>query len=581
MIVKRSTFIFFFFIACIPSSDISSKVQPLLDSNDMRTMDIFDDVNSLEDDLLIDGFLDSISLHDAPIRQIPVKSILGLLEDIGAFSLLDQDFYKQTNPFVKRSLLDLPVWEFHGCQEPEQWIVGFHLFWNHMDRSVFCCKSTNINSYLDLELETLFTALDELTPQIKALFPNASLVDDILNTTNVKQLLGLFENFTVQQRRTGIMLHAWRQWSRIEIRMLLPFYYLERNIFAKPAEQAAIEEQFGALDPDEAENFQKNHAISDKVGIGDFRFECDYAAFFTETFAFRIGGFVTVPTAFAITKGIKGSDFLTNLQQPTFDLQSLFDLIPEDFNIDSITPQDLERAKEIVIGDVCKNRTGFFLGALNRLNAILLETKLGNDQHFGIGFLFRSRALLSSLLDEYEWADRISFNNRLSVEYLAPSTETRFFIRRNQLSDFTSRDFASDNETIQEDNLQFIQEELVNKFYPFAVKTNVQPGLIIHWTSRWCISGTVWDITIGTDFWLQTREKFNSFDCVKPALLSRLDIAAGKNSLAYQFKSFAGFGFKIARPTYLVFIGVNAEGTNWNKGIGDDITATLNIEVNF
>ena len=479
-------------------------------ASDVRALDIFDD-ETMEEDLFIDGFLDTLSFDDMPKRTIPIKSILGLLESIGAFTILDQDFYKRTNPFVKRNILDLPVWEFHGCHEPERWIIGGHLFWNHMDRNVFVCKNSNINSYLNLEQETLFTALDELTPQIRALFPNASIIDNILNTTNVKKLLALFENFTVQQRRIGVMLHAWRQWNRLEVRMLLPFYYIERNIFAKPAEQAAIEEQFGALSPDAAEKFQQNHAISDKVGFGDFRIELDYAAYLDDTFSFRVGGFLTVPTAFAISKGIQGSNFLTNLKQPPFDLQSLFDLIPDDFDIDSITPEELQQAQEIVIGDVCKKKNGFLLGALDRLNAILLESSLGNHQHFGIGFMVRSRSLLSNFLDEFEWAERISFNNRLSVEFLLPSTETRFFIRRNLASDFSSRDFSSDNEMVQDDNLQFIQEELVNKFYPFAVNTRVNPGAILRWTSRWCFCGDVWDITIGSDFWLQTREKFTMF----------------------------------------------------------------------
>jgi hypothetical protein len=543
-------------------------------------MDIFDSIENFEDHLMLDDFLDSVSFDTFAKRAIPVESILGLLQSIGAFQILEQDFYKRTNPFVQRSLLDLPIWEFHECEEPTHWIVGFHIFWNHMDRSVFCCKSTSINSYLDLELETLFTALDELTPQIKALFPNASIIDDILNTTNVKNLLTLFENFTVQQRRVGVMLHAWRQWNRAEIRMLLPFYYLERNIFATPEEQNAIEDQFGALDPETARKFQENHAISDKAGFGDFRFECDYAFYRSDNFTFRVGGLITLPTAFAISKGIKGTDFLTCLKQPTFDLQALFDLIPEDFNIDSITPEQREQAYLMVIGDICKNKNGFFLGALDRLNALLLESPLGNHRSVGIGLLIRSRTYLSAFLDEFEWAQHISYNNRLSVEYLTPTTYTRFFARRNTPSDFANRDFNSEDPIVQQDNLKFIESELVNKFYPFAVQTRVQPGVILRWTSQWCFSGQIWDISIGSDVWIQTKEKFKDF-CASCDLLSRLDTCNGINSLAYQFSTFAGFGIRIDRPTYSALVGINAQGVSWSKNIGKDITASVNIEFNF
>lgn len=544
--------------------------------NDIRSFDIFDDI---EENVFVDEFLDSIPPYEMPTRQIDIKSILGLLEDIDAFRLLDQDFYLRTNPFIQRSLLDIPLWELHGCAEPTRWIVGVHLFWNHMDRSVFTCKSTNINSFLDLQLETLFTALDELRPEIQKIFPQPFLIEGVLNTTQVRQLLTLFENFTVQQRRIGFMLHAWRQWQAAEIRMLLPFYYLERNLFTRPAEQSAIDDQFGARDPDSTQRFAKDHAISDKIGFGDFRLEFDYAGYASETFSVRVGGFITLPTAFSLRKRINGSDFLVNLDQPTFDLQALFDLIP--INFDSITPEIKQQAYDIVIGDVCRGKNGFFLGAVDRLNAILLEAPMGNERNVGLGFLFRSRTGLHGLLEEYEWSKHISFNNRLSIEFLTPSTQQRFFIRRNKLSDFTVRDFNSEDPEVQEDNLQFIQRELVDKFYPYAVKTTVRPGVILRWTSRWCFSGEVWDLAIGSDVWIQTPEKFKSFSCVEPAVLARLDIANGRNSLAYQFKSMASFGLKIERPTYSMFVSVNAEGTSWAKNIGKDITASINVEANF
>ncbi len=546
--------------------------------NDVRTFDIFDDT---EDNMFIDEFLDSIPPYEMTTRQIDVKSILGLLEEIGAFRLLDQDFYIRTNPFVQRSLLDLPLWELHGCADPTRWIVGVHLFWNQMSRSVFTCKSTSINSYLDLEQETIFTALDELRPDIQKAFPHPFLIDSILNTTRVRQLLTLFENFTVQQRRVGAMLHAWRQWQDAEIRMLLPLYYLERNLFVEPNEQSAIEDQFGALDPDSAEQFQRNHAISDKVGFGDFRLEFDYAGYLSDVFTVRLGAFVTLPTAFSLSKGLMGTSFLTCLDQPTFDLQSLFDLIPANFDFDSITDEDRQKALDIVVGNVCRNKNGFFLGALDRLNALLLEAPMGNERNVGIGLLFRSRTMLNSLLEEYEWSKHISFNNRLSVEFLTPSTQQRFFIRRNTIADFDARNFNSDNPQEQEDNLKFIEKELVDKFYPYAVKTVVRPGVIFRWTSRWCFSGEVWDLSIGSDVWIQTGEKFKSFKCVDRDLLSRLDIAHGRNSLAYQFKSMASFGLKIERPTFTILVSVNAEGTSWAKNIGKDTTVSLNVEANF
>lgn len=561
-------------------AQLNSDITKRYFAEDVRIEDIFDS-DTLEEDLFIDGFFDTLSLDAVANRTIAIKNILGLLQSAGAFSILETDFYKRTNPFVKRSLLDLPIFEVHMCNEPRTWIVGAQLFWNQMDRSVFINHSTTIKSYLDLKQEFLFEKLNELTPQIKNLFPNASIIDEVLNETDIKKLVSLFENFTVQQRRIGAMFHAWRQWDFGEMRMLWPFYYLERNVFAKPAEQAAIEAQFGAPEPDSSEKFQKNHAISDRVGFGDFRFEFDYAVYMSDTFAFRAGAFLTLPIAFELSHGLLGTTFNKNLKQPIFDLQSLFDLIPDDFDVDSITQAELDQAHNIVIGDICKNKNGLALGALDRMNAILLDSDLGNGRHMGIGILFRARTLLSNFLDDLSWSDRVSFNNRLSIEYQTPATETRFFARRNTPQDFSSRDFDSDDPDVQQENLEFIQKEIVDKLYPYAIKTKVHPGFQIHWTSRWCFCGDVWDLTMGSDFWLQTGEKFKSIKCIDQDLRSRLDFSVGKNSFAYQFKSFAGFGIKILRPTYSVQISINAEGTSWNKNIGDDITAGFNIEANF
>ncbi len=545
---------------------------------DVRLMDIFDDE---EEQMLLEG-LDTISF-DKTRGIVPIENIILLLDSLGAFALLKQEFYIRTNPFVKRSLLDLPLWELHSCQEPEKWIVGAHLFWNQMDRSVFTGKSTNLSSFLDLEQNTLFNALDNITQKLKNEFPTASMIDQLLDTANFDKILRLFRGYTIQQRRLGAMFHVWRQWERAELRMLLPLYYIERNYHATPEENRAIEEQFGAFDPDEFKLFSKNHGISDKVGFGDFRFEADYAAYQSDTFAFRVGGFLTIPTAFAISKGLKGSSFRDDLCQPTFDLQKIFDLIFKDGNITdtTISPDEQEALKETLIGDICKNKNGFLLGALDRLSAILLETPLGNGGHVGLGLMLRSKTSLRALLDEYEWADNISWNNRLAVEYLTPSNETRFYIRRNKPSDFTSRNFDSDDEQIQKDNLIFLQNEIVDKFYPYAIKTKVQPGVIFRWFSRFCFTGDVWDISFGSDFWLQQEESLRELQCVDPILFERLDICNAKKPMAYQFKTVGSLGWKVLRPDYAFFFSLNAEGTSWNKGIGDDWTVSLNIEANF
>jgi len=451
-----------------------------------------------------------------------------------------------------------------------------------MDRSVFKNKSTSIDCYLDLQQKTLFNALDNLSPELKNLFPMASLIDPLSDTADFDSILKLFRNFTAEQRRLGIMMHLWRQWEQAEFRAILPLYYVERNFIATPEEQEAIEAQFGTLTPDEAKMFEKNHGISDRIGFGDFRLESNFVPYNTDTFALRVGGFLTIPTAVAFSKGINGTTFRDCLEQPNLDLQALFDLAFKDDDLvdPSVSSGEQEALKEELIGDICKNKNGFLLGAVDRLNAVLVETSLGNRGHLGIGGIIRSKTSLRSLLDDYEWTDRINWNNRLSVEYLTPANETRFYIKRNSIEDFNSRDFNSDDEEVQDENLAFIEQEIVDKFYPYAIKTRVKPGPILRWFSRWCVNGDVWDLTLGSDIWIQAGESLK-LKCVDPELFAKLDICNASNSLAYQFKSVASFGFKVLRPEYAFFFNINAEGTSWNKNIGDDWAVSLNLEANF
>ncbi len=570
-----------FILTCTPFN-----IKPVEDSK------LFDSMEEFEDDLILNNYLDKTPYNNTQaIKSIfPINDILDIIKEVNGLSILDQDFYRLTNPFNERSLLDLPIFEMHSCQEPEQWITGAQFFWNQTDRSVFTCKNTNISSYLDLEANTLFNAFDTISDGVKRLLEDLGISDNITNAieklfdaTYYQNTLKLFQNFTVTQRRIGVMFHAWRQWQKAEIRLLWPFYYLERNLQADPPDLAAIEQRFGVATNEENEMFKKNHGIADRIGFGDFRLEANYVPYDLDYWAIRVGTFITLPVAFSISEGILGTSFKDNLKQPEFNLRDVFDLIFPDGSISNpqFGPEEQEKAVRIIMGDVCKNKNGFLLGALDRLNAIILETEPGNHRHVGLGLILRSRTALRAFLEEFEWAEKITWNNRLSIEYLTPSTEYRFYARRIPMSAFDALDLSTTDPEEQKKTLEFINKALVDKFYPYAIKTRVHPGFIFRWFSRWCITGEVWDLTLGSDFWVQRDESLRNLQCVDKALRKELDIQAAKKPLAYQFKSVASFGFKVLRPTYAFFFNINAESTSWSKGIGDDWTVGLNFEVNF
>ena len=55
---------------------------------DDRSMDIFDDINSFEQEMLMDSFLETVSFDKLAHRSIDAKNIIGLLEAAGAFFIL-------------------------------------------------------------------------------------------------------------------------------------------------------------------------------------------------------------------------------------------------------------------------------------------------------------------------------------------------------------------------------------------------------------------------------------------------------------------------------------------------------------
>jgi hypothetical protein len=583
-----------------------SSAAPLIafmDENpDARLEDFFDNP-SFEEDLFINEFLDSIPLDaQMGVRAISPSDLFTLLDALNIDPSLETDFYKRTNPFVVRSLLDLPIFEIHRCNNPGDWILGGQLFWNHTNRSVFNCESTNINSYLNLNFETLIDIMRMAIDQPQ--FSDQSIAQElssILSTTDFDTIFNIISSFTVEQRRTGIMFQAWRQWHRGELRLMLPLYYLERNIFTTPENQSALQQQFsqvGLTPNEESQNrFEKNHAISDKVGLGDLRIEADYYAYKTETTAIGLGVMATLPTWVDFAEGLRGTSFdkprkcdlsmtttlvvqqvpCTTLPQPVLDLQAdLLDFITINGNTPSIS--DIDTVQSLLLGDLCRN-TGFLLGALDRLNAILLETPLGNYRHVGIGPLIRIETSLAALLDEYEWASRITFNYRLSAEFFTPAQETRFFVHRNSPAEFAAHDFTNTDPIVAQANLVFLSQELVNQLYPYGFKVRVQPGPLLRSTSRWCFSGKVWDINLGSDMWFQLKEKIGS-PPIDPEILP-LDINGAKTGTAYQGKLYGGVGMKVDRPTHRWHFGLNFEFTVWQKWIGKDYTASLSAEVNF
>lgn len=515
-----------------------------------------DNLDLMEDD----PALDDIPILSSNQTRTTPSDIISALLAFGGVELLQHDIFLRTNPIVKRSLLDYPF--FCSPVKPQYtycWDVGAHLFYNQTSRCNFTADSTCINSYLNIADQDLLDAIGDFANKIREFIPRF--------TTDPLNILPLFNNATVQDRRIGFMFHALRQADWGKFRIYLPLYYQERNFFLTDTERESIERELGALTYDQQQKFQKEHLISDKFGFGDTRMNFDFEIYNHKDFTVQLGVQATIPTAVALVKGIKGSDFDKCPSRPNFSFESFFDIVDE-------FADDPTRIKE----ETTKILQDFFLGTLDVMAANLLETSLGNDGHFGLGAVITTDTYLNTFIHR-AWADNIYLNTRTSLEYLFPGYERRFFVAKVDFAEFNKRNFEDLDPIVAAANLAFLDVEFVNRFYPYCCRTIVNPGLVLHSLAKGGYEGDSWGFDTGIDFWLQGKEKIG-----KPslkALSNCCTLDSAQAPLAYQGKIFGSFLIKANRENYEWIVSFNGDYTVFRSGIGKDFTISLNLENNF
>jgi len=543
----------FVLLASIAPTNLHAKKDQEKRSFDNQEWDMLDDRE-------FDSFLDSGIVAKAEnCENEEALGIINILQEVGAFQILQQNIFLRTNPLNQRSLLDYPTFDPNQCCYINDWVVGGHIFYNQMTRASLTKQNTNLACYIALNQPTLLDALETSADALKDLFPEP---------VNIRRILSLFNCMTVQQRRAGFMFHGMRvsDCKQPNVMFLFPFYYLERNFFLTDAQREAVEAELGKASPEEEEEFQRLHFISDKVGFGDLRLEVDWEAPTPDFFQMRIGVMATIPTAFAIKKGLKGSAFPKPCNYPNFNFDPLFEL----FNNNNPTPEEKQKALDLA------NCIAF--GAVDRLAANFLDQSLGNGGHFGIGLFIRTDLPVHDFIQR-PWTENYHWIGRVSFEYLTPAHEKRFFIQRNTPNAFNERNFKNEEEACE--NLEFLEQEFINRLYLLAFDTSIQPGVIFRWTGKLCYQADrVFGFQAGTDFWYQGREKFSRI-FVNQKKLQNFELKKAMPSNAYQTKIHGGLSWRIKRPCRLWYIGLNLEGSFDSVGIGNDYTVSLNIEANF
>jgi len=515
------------------------------------------------DDPDINAIIDDPNINYNVTRQTDQQDVITLLLEVGAIDLLKQFLFKRTNPLNSRSLLDYPL--FVRYDRPKH-RIGIDLFFNKTNRMYFNHKSSNIDSYLNITnpdfiaaLENVFTKLGQLAPDFDPQF--------------FSTLPLLFETFTVEERRLGLMIFGTRQCSKGQLSIFAPWYYLERNYFVGPQQETLIRETLAdaqqsvaGMPPQPVNNtsevaFQEQYLISDKLGIGDTRVMFDWPMVEERDWEMRLGIFSTVPTAFAFAKGLKGDHFSPPYPRPEINL---LDIINEALNATDFT--------ETAIFD-------FLLGSLSNLSAMLLEAPLGNGGHLGLGVYLKNITPLRTWLSQ-RWARYITWNSFMSVEYQFPAQETRFFITQNDAEAFAQQNFSSDDPIQVNCNFNFLTNKIVERFYPYALPVRILPGFIFRSSSRFTYEKKRRGFSLGTDTYLRTAERIRDVK-ICTDLDTPLNRRVASKPLVYMSKIFATVFWKLKQPGRLWFLSLNLDTTWSTSGIGPDYMATFKFDVNF
>lgn len=536
---------------------------------DMRAMDEADfDVSAVLDNPFISDFLDKNEDSFCPSHTYDPSSILSLLiTQINILPVMEEDLYEKTYAINKRNIVEQPA--FANYKEyPNSRTFGFDFFYNQTSRMYFTTHSDCISSYLAVFNKTLLDKIDDSLVIIRETFPSFAL--------SPSEVLALFARATVQNRQAGIMLHSDKYFSnrRYHLHIRAPLMYQERNFFLTEQEQKNIKNTLGPSTEDEtvgvddtAMDFARRHLIGDRCGIGDTRITFDWMAHKHHLLLVELGLQFTIPTAFAFEKGVFGSYFANRKPASAFNVGQLWDFAENG---------QLERATKVA--------TDTLEGAIDRLSAMLLETGLGYDHHFGLGASFSTRSRLSTYIAR-SWARDIKFRTRASLEYFFPATELRYFIEKKHPEWYTESFFPIDeiqtDERFAQERLDFLSEQFLEKLFPFKTKTTVHPGIIFQWTSAINYDAHRWALTYISDFWFRSQESLGTIRRINYDVPVDLDVERGTRHYALQSKLGFEALFFIDRPSYSCTLSLHGDGSYWVEGIGHDFTLAFNVEVHY
>lgn len=496
--------------------------------------------------------------NDMSLKALPPSIIVAFLVEIGAIQILEQDFFLSTNRPARRSLLDMPLFQPNAAVFPMPSFLDMQLFFNITPRAHFTRSSDQIDSFLATSEPTLIGAVDAA---IKKLQP---ITGSMLGAINIRSIMELVNMITLAERNIGLMLQTGGRSDRLQFRIMFPIYYHERNFFLSPNNLDQLALDLGFTNDD---TFDDSFAIADRLGLGDTRIEFGVHAIETRWWDMVISLYATLPTAFSIKKGLAGSKFKAPGTYPNVPFNILYDTVEAIIN-DTVTPEQQAASFAVI--------SGLMLDAWKRIAADLLDNGLGNESHPGIGICFALDGRLDQWINK-PWASCMYWHNRIAFEYLFKNDNTRFYINKNDPANF-DRDFNDPD--LAQDNLDFLQAEIVNRICMLGLSTEVQPGIIGMWKSALIYKNPKWNGYLGIDLWFQTHESHGCIHADGP-LVNTLDLCKSVMPWAFQNQIIGGFGYTVYTQDCTITFGLDGDATLFSTGVGRDYMLTFRVDTQF
>lgn len=476
--------------------------------------------------------------------------INGALEQGNILRLLQQQLYNRTNPISIRSLLDLPslrpyYLDYCGFQAVVQ------PFYNSMDPVYVTKHSPFIDSYINLGDNALANEIDLILEDIN----NAGVLSSPISI-NIPQTLALFQTIRIQERRAGAMISVAKEYKDWNFSFRIPIYYLLHNFFLSDSEIERIRNApFVALSGSlgnpgsnlSVTDLVYKNLVNDKAGLGDTRFMALYNIASGCKNDIWLGAIATLPTAWTVREGLIGGRFNKCEPIPAFDLLSIVNshLCNRDYKITEM----LE-----TVG----------IAALRKLSILLVDVPLGNGRHFGVGPHLDIRHFHN---------DFLSTHTTIEAEFFSHKRKKRFFLEDKSLFNFN---IDLDDDTQANNNLAFINEQILNTLFPVCSTVTVKPGWLFKARHELMLDFNCWQGQFGFDFWYQGAEHLGANFCGSKISFDTLN--KGRRPRAYQGKVFGSVGHFHHGHHADWRVSLAFDDTVFNSGIGKDYTLSLAFE---